>query len=491
MNEEVQAKRMHPLWIPLLFIRSVKELVLFSVFLFAVKALKSDSSFLNIWIIISILFLIYKSISAFFSWKHFKYIFTENKILIFEGRLKKKQRFISLDRIQGIKRSTTLIHRVFNLTSLQLNTGSTGKEGFVKLEMITFDEAERIEKLLRESGYNKSDSLEGTNSREKSMAARISNKYVYSVKTQEIIIGSLTSNSVIIFIAVLHTLYFNLKDFLLIEKYIGNTLSFFQRSWLTILFGIFIFLILSMAYTLFNNYIKYRNFRVSSNQHRIFIEKGLIETNLFSIPKEKVQAIDINTSLLQKFFLIVQVKIISVGKEEGEGEGIGVFNILFPFIKKDRALHLVPSILPEFKINQQMCNLPRSAIIVKTIRGICFGLFIVLIVLKFFPEFWYISVILFLLSVISQVLNGLHSAYNLNGVYMQLQKGAFTTKLFVTTRSKIEEFKVTESFLQRKFGLASIYVYTRADPILKTKMSDIPKEMAIRYYQWYANKNEV
>ncbi|WP_051541393.1 PH domain-containing protein [Caldalkalibacillus mannanilyticus] len=94
------------------------------------------------------------------------------------------------------------------------------------------------------------------------------------------------------------------------------------------------------------------------------------------------------------------------------------------------------------------------------------------------------------ISIVSQVLNGLHSAYHLHGSFMQLQKGAFFTKLFVTSRSKIEECKVTESFLQRLFGLASVSVYTRADPIRETTMKDIPKEMAVRYYHWYAKKEE-
>lgn len=476
---------MHPLWMLFRFIQTIKELVLFTIAFIVFIGSDWESILVKIGVAAALFYVIYKIVSVVLDWRHFKYTFTDHEMCIYEGRFIRKRRYIPLDRIQGINKNTSLFHRIFGLTSLLLNTGADGKEAYVKLEMITFDEAERIQNDFRHIGSHPDDNA-AKEEPEPTPTAPVQ-RYDYEVTVREIIVASLTSNRFLVFIALLQTIYFNMNDFFAMEHYLDATLSFFQRSWIVTLLGVLGFLLLSMAYTLVRNYVQFRNFKVHSDHHRIYIEKGLINRSEFSIPKEKVQAVNVKTSFLQKWFRIVEVKIVSSGHEDEED--INVSNVLFPFINRDRAMDLIPDILPAFKIESDMQRLSFHAIMVKIFRSLIFGALAVFIALTFFPDYGYVGYLLLIFAVVSQWLNGIHSSYGLNGSFMQLQKGAFSTRLFVTKQYKIEEFEVTESMLQRFFGLASIIVYTRADPIRVTKMADISKEMAIRYYHWYANEH--
>jgi putative membrane protein len=481
-----KARRIHPLWIVYSITKSIKELVFF-VFTFIVyKGSNSDSIFLKFAALSGVLYLIYIVVSILLEWLHFEYLFTEKEICIHEGRFIKESRYIPLERIQGISQNTPFFHRLFGLTSLLLDTGGTGNKSSVKLEMITYKEAERIQKFFSHADFHQDVSKSNVQTLETNIPEHSSRKKHYEMTSKEIFVASVTSLNLLIFISVLYTIYSNLNDFFSIDQYIDAVLSFFQKSWWLTAFGFFTLLILSMAYGWARNYIRYRNFEVTSDNERIFIKKGLFHQTEFSIPKDKVEAIILNTKLLKKMMGIVEVRIVSTG--DGDDKEMKTANILFPFIDKNRALQLISEILPSFKVETEMVNLPRSAIFVKLVRSSYIWI-VAAVIFHFWPKLWYIPLALLVLMNTSQLLSGISSCYKLSGPFIQIQSGSFSTKLFITTRMKIEELKVTESVLQRTFGLASLEISTRSKSIQVSKISDIPKDIAISYYQWYA-KNE-
>ncbi|MBE3569895.1 MAG: PH domain-containing protein [Bacillales bacterium] len=482
-----KARRIHPLWIVYSIAKSIKELVLFVITFIIYIGSDSDSIFLKFAVLAGVLYLIYKVVSIFLEWIHFEYLFTEKEICIHEGRFIRESRYIPLVRIQGISRNTPFFHRLFGLTSLLLDTGATGNKSSVKLEMLTYKEAERIQKYFRHADFLHKDlSRPNVQTIEANIPEHSSRKKHYEMTSKEIFVASVTSLNLLIFISVLYTIYSNINDFFSVDRYIDAVLSFFQKSWWLTAFGIFALLMLSIAYGWGRNYIRYRNFEVTSDNERIFIKKGLFHQTEFSIPKEKVEAIMLNTKFLKKMMGIVEVRIVNTG--DGDDKEMKTANILFPFIDKNRALQLICEILPTFKVETEMVNLPRSAIFVKLVRSSYIWI-VAVAMFYFWPKLWYIPIALLVLMNTSQLLSGISSGYRLSGPFIQIQSGSFSTKLFITTRMKIEELKVTESVLQRKFGLASLEISTRSKSIQVSKISDIPKEMAICYYQWFA-KNE-
>ncbi|MEH7461901.1 PH domain-containing protein [Bacillus thuringiensis] len=483
------AQRMHPLWMLFSMVKSIKDLILWIIFFAVFINSSSNSIFMILGVAAAVIYLIYKFVSIFLDWKHFKYLFTDKEMCIYEGRFVQENRFIPLERIQGISQNKHFFHRLFGLTSLLLETGSNGEKSSIKLEMITYAEADRIQRYLGHIDFLPKKVEESSVQRFELMEHKeISRHKHYKMAPKEILVTSLMSLKLLLLIPFIQEIYSNINDFISIDVYRNNIISFFQKSWFLTVLGVIILMIIALGYGLLKTYIQYGNFEVTSDQHRIFIRTGVFNEVEFSIPKDKIQAINFNTSILKRWFGLVQVKIISI--TDMEDKEMKTAKVLFPLIDKNRALLLVSEILPTFKIETEMISIPKYTTFVKMVRLSYIWITGTIITFYFWSEFWYIPIILFLFINTAQILNGLYSGYKLNGDFIQLQRGGFSTNLFITTRKNIEELKIIESGLQRPFDLASLQISTRAKPVKRTKILDIPKEVAIQYYQWYENNEK-
>ncbi|MCI0768323.1 PH domain-containing protein [Bacillus sp. TL12] len=485
------AQRMHPLWMLFSVVKSIKELILWIVFFAIFISSNSNPIFLIVGVVAGVVYLIYNFVSIFLDWKHFKYVFTDKEMYIYEGRFIKENRFIPLERIQGISQNTHFFHRLFGLTSLLLETGSNEKKSSIKLEMITYEEAARIQEHLGHIGFiPKKENESDIQQVELIESKDISRDKHYKMAPKEILVKSLMSLKLLLLIPLIQEIYSNINDFISIDGYINEITSFFQKSWFLMTLGILILLLMSLAYGIIKTYIQYGNFEVTSDQHRIFVRTGVFNETEFSIPKEKIQAININTNLLKRWFGLVQVKIISI--TDMEDKEMRTAKVLFPLIDKNRALSLIPEILPTFKIDTRMISIPKYTIFIKMVRSSYIWIISTILTYYFWSEFWYIPIILFVLVNTSQILNCFYSGYKLNGEFIQLQRGGFSTNLFITNRKNIEELEIIESGIQSPFGLVTLQTSTRAKPVKKTKISDIPKDVAIHYYHWYgSNKKHI
>lgn len=290
------------------------------------------------------------------------------------------------------------------------------------------------------------------------------------------------------FLFVVYTLYNKIDDVFAIAGYADGLIGFFEQSWLITAIAVIAILILAMIVGIGRTYMQYGNYRIASDVGRIYVQKGVFNHKAFSIPKDNIQAVTFKKGFLRRWLGIVRVELINAGGTEDDDEA-ETATTLFPFIAQKRALQLVPEILPAFPIETEMVKLPRPALYVKLLRPSYFWLITAAVIFYFWPYLWYIPVILFLLIIAARLLDSFHSAYMHHGTYIQLQDGGFSTELLVTTQKKIEELKVKESWLQRKFGLATLAIYARANPIHEATLADFPRDKAMQYYQWYASRS--
>src|SRR5690625_3571633 len=146
MNER---KRQHPLWIILKIGLSIREVIIPIIYFFIIN-LGSKSNFVKYGSIALIVYIIIRIITILLEWRNNTYLFTDHKLELNEGRLISKKRYITLNRVQSVQQHTSFLHRLFNLTSLNISTGTTGDNATVQLEMITLEEAEKITNQLNE-----------------------------------------------------------------------------------------------------------------------------------------------------------------------------------------------------------------------------------------------------------------------------------------------------------------------------------------------------
>lgn len=487
-------RKLHPLWIGFKLFKSIKSLIAFILFLFIILDISSNSLFSIYGISLIALFVIYQVGTTILEWKRFGYYLNQKELFVQKGQFVMMKRYFPLENIQGINQNTSFIHRILGLTSLLIDVGSSDNNSSVKLEMISLKEADNIKKTLSKySNIHLNDQVKKevkeeelkTNSKKR---ASFTEKNHYEIKLSEILIASLTSLRLLFFLSVLYSIYSQLSEFLSIEEYINKALIFFRHSAEMMILGVILLIVSSMAYGLLKTYIQYGGLKVTSDSYRIYIEKGIGSKTSFSIPKDKIQALNINSGFIHKMLSIVNVKLIS--STDIKDEDVKASNILFPFINNKKVIKLITEVLPSFEITRSITKIPKRSLYVKLLRSMYIWLLLPVSIVLFFPGFWYIALLIFIITITSQMLSGLFSGYSLNGPFLQLKKIAITNRMFIMRKDKIERIMITETMIQRKLGLSSLKVTTRARPAKVITMHDIPIQIAHKCQRWFVEEVE-
>lgn len=477
-----ERKRQHPLWIILKIGSSIREVIIPIIYFFVIN-MRSDSTFVKYGSIALIIYMIYRIITILLEWKNSTYLFTDKNLELITGRLISNKRYITLNRIQSVQQHTSFLHRLFNLTSLIITTGTTGDNATVKLEMIKKDEAEQIQLQLNEQTLTKDDIQAENETTVRSHPTRTEH---YKMSFKEIVIISVTSLYFLASIPIVLSIYFKIVEFFSLDVYTNQLFLFLKQSFILIGIVIIIAIIVLTLIGIIITYIRYGHYTVSSNYDYIYITRGIFTKTSFSIPKDKVNGISIKKGFIRRMFNIVEVELVIVGDLLDENEL--KTNILFPFISEHRARHLLPEILPTFNINETMNRLPSEALFLILIRPSYFLVFITVLVLFFWPEYWFIPLALLLLIIGSRVLEYKRTSYNVINNDIQIQTGSFSTTLFITRREKIDQFTIDQSFIQQRLGIASISITTRGQPIYNVQLLNIPTEQASLYCHWYVKQ---
>ncbi|WP_214858970.1 PH domain-containing protein [Exiguobacterium sp. s191] len=478
-------KKLHPSWIGFKLFNSIKGFIMFCLFIALLLDYSSNTILSMRGLIILGAFVLFKIVSTILEWKHFNYSIDNKELFIEKGRFITMKRHFSIDNIQGIKQNSSLFHRLTGLTSLSIDIGSSERDSAIKLEMITMSEAEQIKQKLSRRSINVpvqeeiNDDVHPIHS---------DTKTHYEVDTKEILIASLTSLSLLFFIFLLHSIYSELSQYFAIEVYVDRVLEYFQSSTTMLVIGISLLIFLSLVYGFLKTYIQYGGFKITSDANRIYVEKGLADKTYFSVPKNKVQALSINSGFIHKMLDITTVKLIS--STDTDDEEMKASNILFPFIKRKKAHLLIPEVLPSFKVSKDLTSVPRISILVKILRTIYAWLLAPALIYYFFPSSWYVAVLLAVMVLSSQVFNGIFNGYTLDGSFLQFKKGAIITRTFIMKQEKIERLQLSETFIQRKLGLASLKITIRSMPTKEIVIHDVPVKIAYLCQSWFIEKKE-
>ncbi|MET1031576.1 PH domain-containing protein [Domibacillus tundrae] len=457
-------KRLHPIRILFSMSYMVKNLFFPAIFLFVFHSAAEAK-----WVVWGrygfFIFILFSMIGAVLTWWTFRYEFREQTLHVHNGIFVKSERHVPLERIQNAHRHTSFFHKLFRMTSLSLETG--GDEASVKLDMILLREADGIEQMLNEEMEEDTRTVH------------------FSVTSRELFKASFTSFSFFAIIPILASVYFTIDEFFKLGGLTREVADYVMAALWLLVPIIFAFFVFGAAAGIITTYLRYGNFKIMSDEERIYLKKGVLNETLFTITKEKVQAVKWKQSLLKRWFGLVEVELISAGNT---GEEELETNSLFPFLPVGEAARIVEELLPEYKIEMEMEKLPREALWIKLMRPSYLWMIATIILLWWQPAYWYGSPILLMLLLFGRWLEFKQARYLINGSFLQMKSGIFTTELLVTTREKIQEIDVKEGLLQQKWNLSTIRIANRAKPVHYAAMMDVPVSVASAFYDWYAKR---
>lgn len=493
------AKRYHPLVMLLGVWKLGKSSIYFFILLFVLKmGSHSKTVTYGRWALLLIVGA--GLITIVWRWLNRRYEVDDTSFHLYQGFFIKSKRAVPFAKIQNVNRHISLFHQIFQVTSIRFETGMEGDDSAVEFSVISRAEADRLERLATgETGNDLVCAEEGKDtaageSVEETTIRHPERTLHFSPTRKDLIKASFTSLSFLVLIPVLYSVYDKVKDFanVDVEKEAKGLLTAILGSWWIGFLVISVLILVSIGLGIAKTMYKYGKYEISSDSDRIYISKGLLEKTAFSISKDKVQAIEIKQSFMKRLLGLAEVKLTTAGHLGEEKEEV---NSLYPFLPLKQAYSIVSEILPAYEITSEMEALPRKSLWARMVRPswiwiIATGLLIYFkpSLFGWKPAWWLLSVVLLIWIVASRYFNYLFTRYIIRDQFIQFRTGGFTSNLFVSKREKIVEIKVTRSYIQRRFGLASIYSVNRARPIQHHEVHDIPLEAAEAFYTWYMER---
>ncbi|WP_462408512.1 PH domain-containing protein [Neobacillus sp. Marseille-QA0830] len=473
-------KRYHPAIIAIDIVSFIKGSSAIFLFLFVFKA--SSGSTWVIWgrylfflaVILSVIWSILK-------WFFHQYEISADTIVLREGVFVKGQRSVTFNRIHNQKSNTTFVHRWFGLTSLTLETGISGEKSSFHFPVITEEEKMRI--LFHLEGKQPLSTSADENHMENP-----SDRTVHFRSTKkDLMKASFTSLSFLALFPMVTAAYFNLADYFKIEETAENAMDYLFIHWWMLIVLLFPTLVLSFIIGFIKTTIKYGNYVISDDKKRIYIEKGAGNVIHFSIPKHRVQAIVVKQSILKRMLGMVSIKLISAGSLEEEKDQ--ETSSLYPFMPKHEAYRILQTLLPGYRIEERMERFPIKVLWLKLLQPYYLTILAIIGLFIFKKEWLWVAALVFVPSVLDRVLDYWFTSYIRSGSTIQIRKGGFTNETFVTHRNRIQQITVQHSWLERKFGVATILFSNKAKPLYVSKLYGISNEEAAIFYNWYHQKS--
>src|SRR5699024_4892821 len=144
-KEFVQPRRLHPAGMFFAFIKVIKETIL-GLGIGSIAIFKQSPKYGLIFIGVFGLFTVVNSI---LSWFRYTYRVEDGELRIEQGIIKRKKRYISLNRIHKIDITSNVIHRLFKLGKVQIDTASSGAGAEVSLSAVKTADAQLLRQVLK------------------------------------------------------------------------------------------------------------------------------------------------------------------------------------------------------------------------------------------------------------------------------------------------------------------------------------------------------
>jgi len=491
----IKAKRYHPLLMLFDVWQLLKNIFFVFIFLFVLKA-RSQSAFITYGRILFFIVLGAALIYIILRWFTHKYKLDDRSFYLYKGIFNKSEQTIPFSKIQNVNRHTSVFHRLFRMTSISFETGMSGEESAVAFEVISELEARGMEEYMASAVRDDPMTLPSS---EIAVEKIGSNRTIhFQPEKKDVLKASFTSLSFLVFVPFLASFYFKVDEIFDVEEKTEGIFSSIIDSWWIITTIVIVLILVSVAFGIVRTFLKYGKYKISSDQDRIYITKGVIDETAFSIAKERVQAIEINQSIMKRILGLAEVKLTSAGSLS-LGEDKLEINSLYPFLPTKRAYEMVTELLPAYRVTNEMKRLPRTSFWLGLFNLSWIWIIATVVLFYFKPDilgveqaWWIISAAMLVTIAVLKWLDYLHSEYILNDHFIQLKRGSLTTTLFLSKRDKVIEVKVTRNIFQKWLGLASIETANRAKPVKHNRITNVPVEFAASFYKWYmGRRNEI
>ncbi|GGM19158.1 UPF0699 transmembrane protein YdbT [Paraliobacillus quinghaiensis] len=474
-----EAKRLHPAAIIFRIITIARQ----SIFgLLPIILLASNDGFFSYLLFGGVFLLLLLIGYSILSWMRFTYRVEEDQLRIEQGVLIRKKRTISKHRIQSIDLSQNVIHRIFGLTKVQIETAGSDRTVDAALSAVTFVDGKLLHDELKQKTKVAETIEEETTTDSHPDKAYPSRK----ISFPKLFIAGSTSGS---FGVILGLFAFALSE---AESFIPDTIYQETTNWLIsqaiqtiVILGLLVFIGIWLIGIL-GTVIKYGNFTITRYEEELYITRGLLEKKQTTIPLKRIQAVGIKESVIRQPLGFAAVFVEIAGGEVDKQEGTQT--LLFPLMRRSKVQGFLQEIVPEYQdLPESFTALPKRALPYYLVRASWILLLAIIAVAIFLTEWVWIPIVLLVFSAILGVLRHQTNGFHLTDSLLTIQMRQFSKETIMLKHKRIQAFEKTQHIIHRKQELA-----TMKGSILNNffgrhyKLSDLEQKHVDQIADWYS-----
>jgi len=343
--------RLHPTMMLFRMGRALPNLTL--VFWSAFNGFRKESL---VWLALAFFFMCLTMLGMVWRYISYRYALNDGHIVIHEGILSKKMRRIPVRRIHNINTSQGLFARIFRVMRLDIETAGGGSAE-ASMEALTAEAVNRIREYVRREKGRDQESASAESDRLPSAPLAFEPgpiRIIHQVGLKELFLAGATTSRLGIF-AVLFLGLSQYAEFMDRDPIpdMSRNVSDYINSGANdhlLLTGILFFILLLFVAWLFNigmAVVRWYHFTLSENGSDLNIRSGLFTIREYSMPVDKIQALQCVTSALRRPFHLFQLKVRSaghVGVQEGRQRGES--DLLVPITPRRRIGYFAGSVWP-------------------------------------------------------------------------------------------------------------------------------------------------
>lgn len=424
---------------------------------------RAGSTFEDVIGYVVLAFAAFNLIGSVLTYFRFYFQIENNSIVIDKGVLKRTKTNIPFERIQTINFSQNIIHQIFNVVSVEIDTAGAGKAE-ISIDALNKEQANALrEYILAEKELLVTESSDATLTtdveiEEPQLLLHLNPIDLFKVGISQNHLRSMGIIFAFVFTTI-NEITNNIADlvteqFSQYEKYlVNNTLFAFLASAILVI-------VISFLFSLINTLLKYFDLKLWINKKGLKLVRGLLNREEISINTNKVQMVSWSTNPIRKIFKMYTLQIAQASSTEVNAQKS---KINVPGSYKQQISKVIKMVFP----SEYLGNEPKHRISPQVISRIFLfsGIIPTLLGLSawFVVEQKAFFALLFIpLSFFLAKLYYKKSSYEINEELIRRNRGIIETEHVLTQIHKVQVVKVTQSWYQRRKQLASLKLYTAA-----------------------------